>query len=54
LAAETFGDESRARLWFRRPNRALRQRAPLDLLDTGSGAVVVEDVLTRIAYGVTE
>lgn len=53
-ASETFGDETKARTWLRRPNRALKGHAPLDLLDTGSGALVIEAVLTRIAYGVTE
>lgn len=53
-AAETFGDDDHARTWLRRPNRALKGHVPLDLLETGSGALVVEDVLTRIAYGVTE
>ncbi len=53
-AAETFGEEDKARAWLRRPNRALKGRTPLDLLDTGSGAIVVDQVLTRIAYGVFE
>jgi putative toxin-antitoxin system antitoxin component (TIGR02293 family) len=54
LAAETFGDDDKARTWLRRANRAIKGRVPLELLETGSGALVVEDVLTRIAYGVTE
>jgi putative toxin-antitoxin system antitoxin component (TIGR02293 family) len=54
LAVETFGDAEKARTWFRRPNRALKNHAPLPLLETGSGAIVVEQVLTRIAYGVFE
>jgi putative toxin-antitoxin system antitoxin component (TIGR02293 family) len=54
LATETFGDEEKARTWLRRSNRALKGHPPIDLLDTGSGAIVVEQVLTRIAYGVFE
>jgi putative toxin-antitoxin system antitoxin component (TIGR02293 family) len=52
LAEETFQNVVKARAWLRRPNRALSGRAPLDLMDTESGARLVEDELTRLAYGV--
>jgi putative toxin-antitoxin system antitoxin component (TIGR02293 family) len=52
LAEETFGDSDKARLWLRRPNRALEGRDPLDLLDTDGGARAVETILGRIGYGV--
>ncbi len=52
LAHETFGDRERANAWMRDPNRALAGKTPLSLLRTGSGAQLVEQVLTRIAYGV--
>jgi putative toxin-antitoxin system antitoxin component (TIGR02293 family) len=51
LAEETFGSD-KARLWLRRPNRALEGRVPLDLLDTDGGARAVETILGRIGYGV--
>jgi putative toxin-antitoxin system antitoxin component (TIGR02293 family) len=53
-AEETFGSPERAALWLRHPNRALARRAPLDLLVTGEGAIVVEGVLVRIDDGVYE
>ena len=51
-AAETFQDEEKAARWLRRPNRALGGSVPLDLLVTGEGARLVEDVLVRISHGV--
>jgi putative toxin-antitoxin system antitoxin component (TIGR02293 family) len=51
-ASQTLGDEGKASLWLRRPNRALGNRAPLSLLDTDIGARQVEDVLGRIEHGV--
>ena len=53
-AEATFGTPERAALWLRRPNRALGKRAPLDLLGTGEGALMVENVLVRIDDGVYE
>ena len=47
-----IGDEENAVGWMRTPNRALGGEKPLDLLDTDTGARMVEDVLGRIAYGV--
>lgn len=38
--------------WLRYPLRELRQQAPLQLLTTISGFGLVDDVLTRIEYGV--
>jgi putative toxin-antitoxin system antitoxin component (TIGR02293 family) len=51
-AAETLGSESKASLWLKTPNRALRGGRPLDQLDTDPGVREVEDVLGRISYGV--
>ena len=53
-AESTFGSQERAALWLRQPNRALGRRAPLDLLVTGEGALIVESVLVRIDDGVYE
>ncbi len=52
LAHETFGGREKGNAWMRDPNRALAGKTPLSLLRTGSGAQLVEQVLTRIAYGV--
>lgn len=38
--------------WLRYPLRELKQQAPLELLTTISGFGLVDDVLTRIEYGV--
>ncbi len=51
-ANETLTSRERSALWLRRPNRALGGATPLDLLETGDGARLVEDVLGRIAHGV--
>ncbi len=50
-AIEALGDQSQAREWLKRPNRALRGFAPLGLLGTDAGAAVVTDELGRIEYG---
>ncbi|MBI4545381.1 MAG: DUF2384 domain-containing protein [Gemmatimonadetes bacterium] len=51
-AREVFGNRAKANHWMRQPNRALEGAAPLELLRTGSGASLVESILTRVAYGV--
>ncbi len=38
--------------WFKSENRALGGRIPLEMFDTDAGAEIVDDVLTRIEYGV--
>ena len=50
-AAATLGNVNKARAWLGRPNRALGGMTPLSVLDTEIGARQVEDVLTRINYG---
>jgi putative toxin-antitoxin system antitoxin component (TIGR02293 family) len=50
-AIDSLGDESRAREWLKRPNRALQDAAPLDLLSTDGGSELVTDELGRIEYG---
>ncbi len=52
FAEEVFGDKEKAHNWLRRANRSLRNRKPLELLKTAFGRKIVEDVLSRIAYGV--
>jgi putative toxin-antitoxin system antitoxin component (TIGR02293 family) len=51
-AAETLGSEEMAARWLRRPNRALGNQTPLDLIDTDIGARQVEEVLGRIEHGI--
>lgn len=51
-AVEVLGSEEKAARWLRRPNRALENRVPLELLDSDIGAKQVEDVLGRIEHGV--
>lgn len=52
FAHEVFADRDKANRWLRRPNRVLDGATPLSLLRSGSGAQLVETILTRIAYGV--
>lgn len=52
IAHDTFQDRAKASTWLRRPNRALQGAAPVELINTDSGARVVEQTLERIAYGV--
>lgn len=52
MASETLGGSDKAARWLKEPNRALGGRRPLDFARSSSGALLVEDVLTRIAYGV--
>lgn len=52
LAQATFLDRAKANDWMRRPNAALAGKAPMELLRTGSGAELIEQILGRIAYGV--
>lgn len=51
-AAEVLGSEEKAARWLRRPNRALENRVPLELLDSDIGSRQVEDILGRIEHGV--
>ena len=51
-AAETFGGQSEAVAWLREPNGALGGSRPLDLLRSGEGAILVEQILVRIDHGV--
>ena len=50
-AVDALGDTEQARVWLRRPNRALHGVEPLELLRTDAGAELVTDELGRIEYG---
>ena len=47
-----FDDQADARGWLSTPNAALSGRSPLSLLDTDVGARLVDEVLTRLEFGV--
>jgi putative toxin-antitoxin system antitoxin component (TIGR02293 family) len=51
-AENVLGSPERATAWLNRPNRALGDAVPLDLLGTDLGAREVEAVLGRIEHGV--
>lgn len=51
-AAETFGDRAAAHAWLREPSGGLGGARPLELLKSGEGAILVEQILTRIDHGV--
>ncbi len=51
-AAEVFGSGEAATDWLLSPVLALDGERPVDLLETDVGARSVEDVLTRMEYGV--
>lgn len=49
LATEKFGDRIRASQWLRTPNRALDDRAPVELLNSNSGLRRIHIALDRVA-----
>jgi putative toxin-antitoxin system antitoxin component (TIGR02293 family) len=51
-ALEVFESPVTARNWLKRPNRALGGAAPIEVLDTDAGTEQVDELLTRIEYGV--
>lgn len=51
-ATEVFGSQEEAEQWLERPAIGLDQRRPIDLLATPAGVELVEQYLTRLAYGV--
>jgi putative toxin-antitoxin system antitoxin component (TIGR02293 family) len=51
-ATDVFGSQMEAESWLERPAMALDQRRPIDLLSTTAGVESVEELLTRIEYGV--
>lgn len=51
-AIEVFENDDTARKWLKKPNRALGGAVPLEMLDTDAGTEQVNEVLTRIEYGV--
>jgi putative toxin-antitoxin system antitoxin component (TIGR02293 family) len=52
LADRVFDNEVKARNWLRKPSRALKGVAPIDLLESESGAHLVEQALHQIDHGI--
>lgn len=51
-ALDTFGDSERARSYMSKPMSRFRGLSCIEMLDTDIGARLVEDLLTRIDYGI--
>ena len=51
-ALEVFESRQRATTWFKRSNPVLDGMTPLEVFDTDFGAQLVDDLLTRVEYGV--
>ena len=51
LAESVYGSRERALAWLRRPHARLDGRAPLSLLNTGTGSRIVEELLVQIDEG---
>lgn len=51
-ATDVLGSQEEAEKWLDRPAIGLNRRRPIDLLATPAGVELVEDHLTRLAYGV--
>lgn len=47
-----FDGLSNFRTWLEKPNSALMNKRPIDLLTTATGFKEVDDLLTRLEYGV--
>jgi putative toxin-antitoxin system antitoxin component (TIGR02293 family) len=51
LATDTFGSEQKAKIWLERRHPLLGGRKPIDAARTKAGALLIEEMLTRIAWG---
>lgn len=52
LAEQVFGNQAKALDWLRRPNRRLKDRAPLQLLRSEVGGALVREMLFQIDEGI--
>jgi len=52
LASVVLGDDDEARVWFREPNHALGETAPLELANTEPGVAIVSRLLNQIRHGI--
>ncbi len=53
LAAEVTGSMEKASAWFKKPNYALGNIKPIELMITEPGARLVERTLNQIRHGIT-
>ncbi len=53
LAAEVVGSMEKASVWFKKPNYALGNKKPIELMKTEPGARLVERTLNQIRHGLT-
>jgi putative toxin-antitoxin system antitoxin component (TIGR02293 family) len=51
-ATQTLGSQEAGERWFNSPQIGLDGKRPVDLVTTPPGAELVEDLLTRVEYGV--
>ena len=51
MAVEVFCSDENAKEWLTKPNFALQNEAPLDMLDTEPGAEIVKRILNAIETG---
>lgn len=51
MSVRVFGDLDKARLWMSRPKERFSGRTPLDMLITGAGSLLVEEMLGQIEHG---
>jgi len=52
LAERVLGEKERAQRWLRKPNRTIGGIVPLDLLESESGAILIEQTLHQIDHGI--
>lgn len=50
-AGRVFGDPEKSARWLRKPNSALSDRTPLELLKSEAGALAVDELLGQIDHG---
>jgi len=53
LASELTGSGEKASQWFKKPNFALGNKTPLEMMQTEPGARLVERTLNQIRHGIT-
>ncbi len=51
-AVEVFESRQKAARWLKQPHPSLDGMAPLEMFDTDLGAKLVDEILTRIEFGV--
>lgn len=52
LSRRVFGDKAKSERWLRKPCRGLEGVAPIELLPSESGALLVEQELNRVEHGI--